>query len=179
MKDRLYRKRVGELLWLSRVSRPDIFAAVARLSTVCNNPGLIHWDLTTYLIQYVHTTRDIGLLYEHGKTNYPYAFADVAFSPHYGDTDDDFRSFEGWLAKMAGCPIAWGARFQKLLALSSTEGKYFGLTTMAKTASHLTALCSDLYIESDEPFLIYEDNQAAMKMAKKSFDTRRMMHLDR
>ena len=97
MKDRPYRKRVGELLWLSRVSRPDISAAVARLSTVCNKPGLMHWDLTTYLIQCVHTTRYIGLLYEHGKTEYPYAFADLVFSPHYGDTDDDFRSFEGWL----------------------------------------------------------------------------------
>ena len=79
---------------------------------------------------------------------------------------------------MAGCPIAWCARFQKLLALSSTEGEYFGLTTMAKTACHLKALCSDIYIESDEPFLIYKDNQAAMKMAKNSFDTRRTMHLD-
>ena len=80
---------------------------------------------------------------------------------------------------MAGCPVAWGARFQKLLALSSTEREYFGLTTVAKTACHLIGLCSDLYIESDEPFLIYEDNQAAMKMAKNSFDTRRTMHLDR
>ena len=43
----------------------------------------------------------------------------------------------------------------------------------------MTALCTDLGIESDEPFLLYEDNQAAMKMAKNSFDTRRTMHLDR
>ena len=180
MKTRPYRKRVGELLWISRISRPDISAAVSRLlSTVCNNPGLVHWDLTTYLIQYLHHTKAIGLLYEAGKSDYPYGFADVAFSPHYGDSNDDYRSFEGWLIKMAGCPVAWGARFQKLLALSSTEGEYFGLTTMAKTACHLTSLCSDLYIESDEPFLIYEDNQAAMKMAKNSFDTRRTMHLDR
>ena len=179
MKSKTYRKRVGELLWIGRVSRPDISAAVARLATVAHNPSLKAWDLTTYLIQYVHHTRHLGIVYRDNKSTYPYAFADVAFSPHYGTDDDDYRSFEGWLVKMCGGPIAWSARFQKLLALSSTEGEYYGLTTAAKAAVHLRRLCSELGIESDEPFLIYEDNKAAMKMASNSADSKRTMHLDR
>jgi hypothetical protein len=179
MKNKTYRKRVGELLWISRTSRPDIAAAVSRLSTVGNNPGLSHWDLTSYLIQYLHHTRDLGLLYQKGKSDYPYGFVDVAFSPHYGHDGDDFRSFEGSLMKLAGAPISWTARFQKNLALSSTEGEYYGLATAAKQAIHLTELCSELGIVSDEPFLIYEDNKAAIKMASNSSDSKRTMHLDR
>jgi hypothetical protein len=179
MKDKPYRKRVGELLWIARTSRPDIAAAVSRLSTVCNNPGLSHWDLSSYLIQYLYHTKHLGLLYEKGKSDYPYGFVDVAFSPHYGHDGDNFRSFEGSLMKMAGAPISWSARFQKNLALSSTEGEYYGLATAAKQAVHLTELCSELGIVSDDPFLIYEDNKAAIKMASNSSDSKRTMHLDR
>jgi hypothetical protein len=179
MKSKPYRKRVGELLWISRVSRPDIAAAVARLATVAHNPSLKAWEHTTYLIQYMHHTRHLGIVYSDNKSTYPYAFADVAFSPHYGDDDDDYRSFEGYLVKMCGGPISWSARFQKLLALSSSEAEYYGLNSAAKAAVHLKKLCSELGIDSDEPFLIYEDNKAAIKMASNSADSKRTMHLDR
>jgi len=179
MKKLDYRSRIGELLWLSRVSRPDISVAVCKLSTVTINPGLVHWDLSSHLIQYVYHTRHLGIVYKRGESDYPYGFADVAFSPNYGNVVDNYRSFEGYLMKMAGGPISWGAKFQKLLALSSTEAEYYGLTTAAKVAIHLTSLCEDLGIHSDEPFLIYEDNKAAMKMADNSFDTKRTAHLDR
>jgi hypothetical protein len=174
-----YRKRLGELLWLARVTRPDISAAVARLSTVANNPGQIHWDLTSYLIQYVYHTRHLGIVYDRKKSSYPYGFADVAFSPHYGHDGDNYRSFEGCLMKNAGGPIAWSARFQKNLALSSSESEYYGLTSAAKMAIHLTELCNELGIFSDEPFLIYEDNKAAIKMSQNSANSKRTIHLDR
>jgi hypothetical protein len=179
MKNNPYRKRLGELLWIARITRPDIAAAVSKLSTVANNPGLTHWDLTTYLIQYLHHTRHLGILYERNKSSYPYGFVDVAFSPHYGNDGDDYRSFEGWLMKNAGGPIAWSARFQKNLALSSSESEYYGLTSAAKQAIHLTELCTELGIHSDEPFLLYEDNKAAIKMSQNTANSRRTVHLDR
>ena len=179
MKSKPYRKRIGEALWIARTSRPDIQTAVAKLSTVCNNPGLVHWELTDYLIQYLHHTRHLGLLYTSKGSTYPYGFVDAAFSPHYGNDDDDYRSFEGYLFKNAGAPIAWSAKFQKNLCMSSSEAEYYGLTSAAMKAAHLTQLCSELGIYSDEPFLIYEDNKAAIKMAENSCNSKRTVHLDR
>ena len=179
MKQRGYRNRIGELLWIARSSRPDISAAVGRLATVAHNPGFVHWDLTSYLIQYLHHTRHLGIVYQKGKSDYPYCFVDVAFSPHYGWSGDDFRSFMGWIIKCAGGPISWGAKFQKALALSSSESEYYGLTAAAIQAVHITQLCNELGIYSDEPFLIYEDNKAAIKMSENSSNSKRTIHLDR
>ena len=174
-----FRGRLGELLWLSRVSRPDISGAVARLSSVANNPGFVHWDLTTYLINYVHHTRHLGIVYRRDRGDYPMGFVDVAFSPNYGNDDDNFRSFEAAVFKNAGAPIAWFARFQKNLAMSSTESEYLGLTTAAKQIVQLTTLCEELGIHSDEPFLLYEDNKAAIKMSENAANSKRTIHMDR
>ena len=174
-----FRGRLGELLWLSRVSRPDISGAVARLSSVANNPGYVHWDLTTYLINYVHHTRHLGIVYRRDRGDYPMGFVDVAFSPNYGNDDDNFRSFEAAVFKNAGAPIAWFARFQKNLAMSSTESEYLGLTTAAKQIVQLTTLCEELGIHSDEPFLLYEDNKAAIKMSENAANSKRTIHMDR
>jgi hypothetical protein len=35
-----FRRRVGEALWIARTSRHDCMAAVIKLSTVANNPGM-------------------------------------------------------------------------------------------------------------------------------------------
>ena len=179
MKSKPYRKRIGEALWIARTTRPDIQAAVTRLSTVSHNPGIRHWELTDQLIQYLHHTRHLGLLYVRGGSTYPYGFVDAAFSPHYGNDDDDYRSFEGTLFKNAGAPIAWSAKFQKNLCMSSSEAEYYGLSSAAMKAAHLTQLSSELGIYSDEPFLIYEDNQAAIKMSRNSGNSKRTTHLDR
>ena len=106
-------------------------------------------------------------------------FVDVAFSPNYGNDDDNFRSFEAAVFKNAGAPIAWFARFQKNLAMSSTESEYLGLTTAAKQIVQLTTLCEELGIHSDEPFLLYEDNKAAIKMSENAANSKRTIHMDR
>ena len=63
--------------------------------------------------------------------------------------------------------------------MSSSEAEYYGLTSAAMKAAHLTQLCDELGIYSDEPFLIYEDNQAAIKMSQNSGNSKRTTHLDR
>ena len=179
MKEKHYRGRIGELQWIARSSRPDISAAVGKLSTVAHNPGLTHWDQTSYLVRYLHHTRNLGIIYCRGKSEYPYAYVDVAFSPHYGTSGDDYRSFMGGLFKCAGGPICWFAKYQKALALSSSESEYYGLTAAAIQAIHIQQLCTELGIYSDEPMLIYEDNKAAIKMSENSSNSKRTIHLDR
>ena len=62
--------------------------------------------------------------------------------------------------------------------MSSSEAEYYGLTSAAMQVAHLTQLCNELGIYSDEPFLLYEDNKAANKMAENSSNSKRTVHLD-
>ena len=45
-----FRARVGELLWITRVSRPDISHAVNDLARVAHNPGLAHVRALTSML---------------------------------------------------------------------------------------------------------------------------------
>ena len=71
------------------------------------------------------------------------------------------------------------AKFQNNLCVSSSEAECYGLTSAAMKAAHLTQLCNELGIYSDEPFLLYKDNKAAIKMAENSSNSERTVHLDR
>ena len=90
---------IGQLLWICRVSRPDICHAVSRLASVAHNPGKKHWDMTTYLIQYVGTTSNLGIVYLKNGTERPYGMVDACFGPDYGFCGDNFRSNEGEVHK--------------------------------------------------------------------------------
>jgi hypothetical protein len=172
-----YRRRIGQLLWICRVSRPDICHAVSRLASVAHNPGKKHWDMTTYLIQYVGTTSNLGIVYLKNGTERPYGMVDACFGPDYGFCGDNFRSNEGEVHKWGNGPISWCAPKQKLLATSSTVAEYFGLSSAVRTAIHLSQLYSDIGCPLTEPYLIYEDNQAAIKMSQNTANSKRTKFL--
>ena len=67
----------------------------------------------------------------------------------------------------------------ELNSKNSSENEYYGLTAAAIQAVHIIQLCDELGIYSDEPFLIYEDNKAAIKMSENSSNSKRTIHLDR
>ena len=50
MASKPYRRRIGQLLWIARSSRPDIAYQVNALARVAHNPGLAHWKASTLLI---------------------------------------------------------------------------------------------------------------------------------
>ena len=74
MRDKPYRTRMGQLLWLSRTTFPSIAYQVNALARVAHNPAKSHWDATTKLIRYVSHNRDLGLVYtdaSHARCNVP------------------------------------------------------------------------------------------------------------
>jgi hypothetical protein len=54
------------------------------------------------------------------------------------------------------------------VSLSTAEAEYVALSSAAQEAIWLRGLCKDLQYESLGPTIIFEDNQAAMKMANNS-----------
>jgi hypothetical protein len=60
-----YRGRVGELLWISRLARPDISHAVNDLARVAHNPGMAHVRAVQHVSRYLSSTASMGLQYNH------------------------------------------------------------------------------------------------------------------
>ena len=58
-----YKRRIGQMLWIARSSRPDIAYQINALARVAHNPSKIHWNASTHVIRYLAHTRDMGLVY--------------------------------------------------------------------------------------------------------------------
>jgi hypothetical protein len=58
-----YRSIVGELLYVSTTSRPNIAYAVGTLSRHMKAPAGCHMDQAKYLLRYLITTQDFGLVW--------------------------------------------------------------------------------------------------------------------
>lgn len=64
------------------------------------------------------------------------------------------------------------------MSLSSTEAEYVALTEAICEAKWIQKLLKELGINSNEPVVIYEDNQSCISIANDSKESMRMKHLD-
>ena len=67
MRSKPYKRRIGQLLWIARSSRPDIAYQVNALARVAHNPAKTHWDASTHIVRYLSHTRDMGIVYRTPK----------------------------------------------------------------------------------------------------------------
>lgn len=51
-----YTEAVGSLLYLSKITRPDISLPVNYLSCQVNQPKITHWKMIEHIFQYLHRT---------------------------------------------------------------------------------------------------------------------------
>jgi len=117
-----YRQLIGCLMYLSCATRPDISYMTNLLGQFCSQPQERHWKAAKRVLSYLSGTRDWKIVYRpSGKPLTAYSDADWATAL------DDRRSTSGCLVILAGGPIAWKARKQTAVALSSMEAEYAAL----------------------------------------------------
>ena len=59
----IYQAVIGNLLYLSTKTRPDITYAVSCVARFCTNPMKEHWTTVKRILQYLKGTSNLGLLY--------------------------------------------------------------------------------------------------------------------
>ena len=67
-----------------------------------------------------------------------------------GDTETG-RSTSGYIFQVAGCTIFWRSTRQVIVALSSTEAKYIGMSFATQKAIWLKHLLESLKVEQPKP----------------------------
>ncbi|KAG3099265.1 hypothetical protein PI125_g15066 [Phytophthora idaei] len=66
-----YRQAVGALLYLARVTRPDIAFTVNQVTAHASNPSKIHWDSVKNILRYIEGARHFGLIYKRDESAVP------------------------------------------------------------------------------------------------------------
>lgn len=169
-----YREGVGMCMYLAITSRPDISYTVHRLAKYMSNPGRAHWEALKRLVRYLIGTRELWLVYGRDRMGLAgYTDAD------WGTSNDTRHSVCGYVYTFDGGAISWSAKQQAVVALSSTEAEYIGITHAAKEAIWLRSLLAELVHPdfAEHAVRLYSDNKGAMDLAHNNSFHARTKHI--
>jgi hypothetical protein len=166
---------VGSLMYGMIATRPDIAFAVGMLARFMCNPGMKHWKAAKRALAYLSKAPEQGLRYTADGNSELVAYCDA----DWGTTDYyQRRSVSGYVIMLAGAPISWASRRQKLTALSSTEAEYIALSECLREVLYLRKLMTELGFPPSGPTKIYCDNEAAIAIANNPVHHQRSKHID-
>ena len=179
-----YRARCGELLWISRVARPDISHAVNDLARVAHNPGMAHVRALQHVSRYLAHTSNMGLQYNHNPditASYPIGWTDASYAPNYCNgeksNDDNYRSTSAYVFTSNGTAVSWRSRRQAILATSSCDSETYAAAAAAKEAMHLRRLLA-VPGQASPPLVLLGDNKSSIIAANNGTDKDRSKHID-
>jgi hypothetical protein len=164
---------VGSLQWLSVQTRPDISQAVSRLGQYLANPIPIAFVKAARILRYLRGTRSHGLKFSSQIETSLMGYVDADWA---GDKTD-YKSQSGYIFFLAGGPVSWMSRKQRLVALSSTESEIIAATEAAKEAKWLEGALRELDFPSALPVILREDNLATILLSETSVNAKRTKHI--
>ncbi len=172
-----YAAVVGQLLYLSGHTRPELAYAVNQCARYMFNPKRSHELALIRIGKYLKGTRTKGLIVKPsgGLLNIN-AYPDADFAGLYGhESPDDpacVKSRTGFVILVANCPICWKSTLQSKTALSTTEAEISALAHCMKELIGIMDLAkffADYYelepVETKINVTVHEDNSAALILA--------------
>jgi hypothetical protein len=176
----LFRQAVGCLNYLVSTTRPDIAFATSQISRHVQSPLIFHWVQLKRIFRCLKSTINLALIYSNNNYNNGnnninniFGFSDASYAPF----KDDRKSIGAYIFMFNNGPISWSSKKQSIVALSSCEAEYIALSDAAKESQWLRNLHYELN-NFINPIIIYEDNQAAIKIAENNMFSNRTKHID-
>ena len=179
---------VGELLWLSTKTRPDLSYAVSYLgSRVSKSPKRV-LELSEHVLGYLKTTVDFALEYRNSGglqgeldstgrcvgENRVEVYSDASFAPN-GE-----RSHQGLMAYWKGSLIQWESRAQPFCTLSTTEAELLGYTDAMVLGESVGSVINVIELNTLDDaggFILRGDNQSGLQLLQAPSGPWRTRHL--
>ena len=161
MTDVPYMKAVGALNFLAASTRPDISEAVSAVSSFMSDPGLEHWQAVKRIFRYLRG-HPRGIRFDGNKPLTLEGWCDSDFA---GDVDR-CRSRTGYCMFLAGGPVSWRSRLQRLAARSTAEAEYMAAADATADIMWLRSILQELGFTQVGPTTLRGDNRAAKIWSK-------------
>ena len=158
---RRYRSAVGKLVYLVNGTRPDIATAVSEVCRFMANPGEEHWTAVKRIMRYLRNPCK-GIQYDGKKGMQLRAHCDADFA---GEPDKR-RSRTGYVISMAGGPISWKSRLQRMTAKSTAEAEYMAAADATHEVKWARTLLHELGCTQRKPTVILEDNNSCIAWSR-------------
>ncbi len=170
-----YKAIVGALLFIAKISRPDILYAVNMLSRFCSCYTVLHWKCLLRIVVYLYHKSELSLTYTTNQNSRPLmGYADSS----HGDDKQDGTSTCGYLIYFFGNLLSWAVAKQDDVSLSTSEAEYKTLTHAFREVMYIhNVLHEELSFKSWFPCLLLIDNQGAGYMAETQQNNKRTKHI--
>lgn len=194
-----YRQVIGSLLYIANTVRLDIAYPVSLLSRYLVTPRECHLKAAYRILHYLIQTKYDGLRYSNEKklklnskdyrlldTNkkaiihdYPnqgkYLITTVTDASFANETDR--HSQHGHITYMNNNIISWSSKRQSIVALSTAEAEYIGMTEAMKANIHFNGIMKELRLDVTYG-KICSDNMAALQLGSHKIHHQRTKHID-
>jgi hypothetical protein len=171
--NQLYQKAIGSLLHLSNCTRPDLAFTICKLRQKC--PLRSDWTHIKHVLRYLVGTANSSLkFFRKQEPVMVYSDADWAKDP------TDRRSISGFVILLAGGPIVWQSKKQRVVASSTVEAEYIALYEAVKEVVWLRQFLLELNQEKfvTLPINTPVDDRGAMCVAKNKISSKQTKHID-
>ncbi|CAL2245578.1 unnamed protein product [Prunus armeniaca] len=168
-----YQRLVGRLIYLSH-TRPDIAYAVSVVSQFMHSPSEDHMNIVLRILRYLKSAPGKRLMFsKHGHLNIDgYSDADWA-----GNVTDR-KSTSGYFTFVGGNLVTWRSKKQNVVALSSAEAKFRGMTKRICELLWLRKLLTELGYKPTSIMNLFCDNKAAIAIAQNPVQHDRTKHVE-
>lgn len=156
-----YRSVLGKMLYVARITRPDIAVAVNILGRYVSSPTHEHLLTMRKLSGYLLGSRELYLKLDGNEGTHLTGMSDADWA---GDVKDR-KSTTGYVCFMGNSPIIWSSTKQKCVAGSTMHAEYVALSDASKEMLYLLNLASSI-TEISVPAIMYCDNTAAQTIAE-------------
>jgi hypothetical protein len=170
---KLYQSLMGELMWPSLGTRPDIAFTAGYLARWNAKPTSAHFTAQKRLLRYLKGTIDHGILFKSSTSSKLEGFSDADWA---GDTTDR-KSTSGNVYTLYGGAVVWAATKQKTVANSSVESEYVALASAVKEGLWLLTWMREMGFNIPN-IAIQMDSNGALNLAKNAQFSQRTKHID-
>ena len=170
-----YREKIGKLLFLSMVTRPELVQAIGKLARYNADPRVGHNHAVNRVIAYIKGTVMKGITLGGKEAVEINTYVDDAMN-----TDPGLKAITGFVIFLNGSPVIWCSKKQILTTTSTMEAE---LDSMAMCVPH-SLWTRDILMEISSTYkpnclIIFEDNQSTIQHVKKQQASWKTVHLAR
>ena len=156
---------IGSLMYAMLGTRLDLAFAVGLLSCFSAAPTSAHWEAAKRTLRYLQATKDMELVYDGSDVAIDMDFHGYSDADWSSDLDTS-RSTSGYIFISNRAAISWASKRQSMVALSSTESEYIGLSITGQHIQWLRTFFDEIGQSQSGPTELNCNNQAAIILCK-------------
>jgi hypothetical protein len=172
----LYRSGVGKLLYLVKLSRPDLATSVRELSKFMDGATDTHLKAMKRVMEFTMATKthQFAIFPKFKERHNIVGYSDSNFA----SDKDTRRSVSGFAIYYAGTLVSWKSKAQQCVTLSTTEAEYVAASQCANEMEFVRLVLESVGEKVKLPMTLNVDNTGAIDLMKNWSTNGRSKHID-